>query len=90
MKSLFFYLFGIITALYAFVIMFNLYAPELMDDYWLDYVAIHYPDLWYYGSLTTAIVFILFLIIFVYNLEKGTNHEKREPLLIKSKEEENE
>ena len=89
MKSLFFYLFGIITALYAFVIAFNLYAPELMDDYWLDYVAIHYPNLWYYGSLTTAIVFILFLIIFVYNLGKGTNHEKREPLLIKSKEEEN-
>lgn len=89
MKALFYYLFGWFSALYAFVILFNVYAPEFMDDYWLDYLAVNHPNAWYYGSLIISTILILFVLIFVYNLGKGTNHEKREPLLIK-KEEENE
>lgn len=86
MKSLFFYLFGIITALYAFVLLFNAYAPEFMDDYWLDYIAKHYSKVWYYGSFTIAFILILFTIIFVYNLGKGTSHGKKE-LLFKKEDE---
>lgn len=82
MKALFFYLFGIISALYAFVILFNLYGPEFIDDYWLDYLVINYPNLWYYSSFTISCILILFIIVFVYNLGKGTNYERKEKLLI--------
>lgn len=89
MKTLFYYLFGWISALYAFTILFNLYGQEFIDDYWLDYMAVNYPKVWYYGSLTVATILIIFVLIFVFNLGKGTNHERRESSLIK-KEEENE
>lgn len=81
MKALFYYTFGWISALYAFVILFNLYGQEFIDDYWLDYLAVNYPKVWYYGSFTVATILILFVLVFVFNLGKETNHEKREPLL---------
>ena len=50
MKTLFYYLFGWVSALYAFTILFNLYGQEFIDDYWLDYLAVNYPKVWYYGQ----------------------------------------
>ena len=50
MKSLFYYLFGIMTALYAFVILFDLCAPIYLDDYYLDILYTKYAKEWYYGN----------------------------------------
>ena len=89
MKSLFYYLFGIMTALYAFIVLFDLYAPVYLDDYYIDTLVRNYAQEWHYINLTIAAITSLFAIIWIYNLGKGTNHEKKEPLLI-NKEEENE
>ena len=88
MKPLFYYLFGIMTALYAFVILFDLCAPVYLDDYYIDMLMQNYAQEWYYTNLTVSAVTIFFVIIWIYNLGRGANHEKKEPLLIK--EEENE
>lgn len=87
MKSLFYYLFGIMTVLYAFVILFDLYAPVYLDDYYIDTLVQNYAQEWYYTNLTVAAVTILFVIVWIYNLGRGANHEKKEPLLTKEKEE---
>ena len=89
MKSLFYFLFGIMIALYAFVILFDLYAPVYLDDYYMDKLAVDYATEWYYTNISISIISILFSIIWIYNLGKGANHEKKEPLLI-NKEKENE
>lgn len=86
MKSLFYYLFGIITALYAFVILFDLYAPIYLDDYYLDILYTKYAKEWYYGNIIVSSISLFFTLVWVYILGKGTNHEKREPLLIKEEE----
>ena len=89
MKSLFYYLFGIMTALYAFVILFDLYAPIYLDDHYLDILYTKYAKEWYYGNIIVSSISLFFTLVWVYILGKGTNHEKKEPLLI-NKEEENE
>ena len=89
MKSLFYYLFGIMTVLYAFIVLFDLYAPVFLDDYYIDTLVQNYAQEWYYTNLTVSAVTIFFVIVWIYNLGRGTNHEKKEPLLI-NKEEENE
>lgn len=87
MKSLFYFLFGIMIALYAFVILFDLYAPVYLDNYYMDKLAVDYATEWYYTNISISIVSILFSIIWIYNLGKGTNHEK-EPLLTNKEENE--
>lgn len=70
------------TALYAFMVLFNQYSYEFLDDYWIEYIVKNHAKVWYYSNFIIAFIFILFVIIFVYNLGKGTNHERKEPLLI--------
>lgn len=89
MKQLFYFLFGITIALYAFMICFDLYAPIYLDDYYLDILYTKYAKEWYYGNIIVSSISLFFALVWVYTLGKGTNHEKREPLLI-NKEEENE
>ena len=89
MKSLFYYLFGIMTALYAFVILFDLYAPVYLDDYYMDMLVQNYAQEWYYANFAVSVITIFFVLVWVYNMGRGTNHEKKEPLLI-NKEEKNE
>ena len=88
MKPLFYYLFGIITALYAFVILFDLCAPVYLDNYYMDMLMQSYAQEWYYTNLAVSAITIFFVLVWVYNMGRGTNHEK-EPLLT-NKEEENE
>lgn len=88
MKSLFYYLFGIATMLYAFVVLFDLWAPIYLDDYYLDVLATTYSKEWYYSNLTVAAIMFIFIIIWVFILGKGTSHEKKEKLLINDKKEE--
>lgn len=88
MKSLFYFLFGIIIALYAFVVCFDLYAPVYLDNYYLDILYTKYAKEWYYGNIIVSSVFLFFTLVWVYMLGKGTNHEKKEPLFINKKENE--
>lgn len=91
MKSLFYYLFGIITMLYLITVSFDYFAPIYLDDYYLDLLVIKYSKEWYYGNLIIAITMCVFTIIWVYTLGRGTSHEKKEKLLTNDrKEEENE
>ena len=89
MKQLFYFLFGIIVALYAFTILFDVCGPVYLDDYYLDKLVTNYSNEWYYANLSISAITLFFLIVWIYNLGRGTNHEKKEPLLI-NKEEENE
>ena len=89
MKPLFYYLFGIITVLYAFVILFDLCAPVYLDDYYMDMLMQNYAQEWYYTNISVSAITIFFVLVWVYNMGRGTSHEKKEPLLI-NKEEENE
>ena len=90
MKSLFYYLFGIFTVLYALVILFDLWAPIYLDDYYLDLLTVNYSKEWYYTNVGVASIMFIFIMIWVFTLGKGTSHEKKEKLLINNKEEENE
>lgn len=89
MKSLFYFLFGIIVALYAFVILFDVCGPIYLDDYYMDKLVTNYSNEWYYTNLSISAIALFFTIVWIYNLGRGTSHEKKEPLLI-NKEEENE
>lgn len=84
MKNVFYYFFGIITALYAFMVLFDLYAPEFIDDYWLDILCNEYAQEWYYSNIIIAAIMILCTIVWVYNLGRSAKElEEKEPLLIK-------
>lgn len=72
MKSLFYFLFGIIIALYAFVILFDLYAPIYLDDYYLDILYTKYAKEWYYGNIIMCSISLFFVLVWVYTLGKGT------------------
>ena len=56
MKPLFYYLFGIMTALYAFVILFDLCAPVYVDDYYMDMLMQNYAQEWYYTNLAVSAI----------------------------------
>lgn len=87
MKNVFCYFFGIMTALYAFMVLFDLYAPEFIDDYWLDILCNKYAQEWYYSNIIIAAIMILCTIIWVYNLGRSAKElEEKEPLLIKKEE----
>ena len=88
MKPLFYFIFGIITALYAGIILFDLYAPVYLDDYYVDTLMQNYAQEWYYTNLIASAIVICFIIIWIYNIGEGTNHEKKEPLLINKEENE--
>ena len=80
MKQLFYFLFGIIIALYAFMILFDVCGPIYLDDYYMDKLVTNYSTEWYYANLSISAIALFFTIVWVYMLGKGTNHEK-EPLL---------
>lgn len=91
MKPLFYFLFGIIIALYAFVILFDVCGPIYLDDYYIDKLVTNYSNEWYYTNISVSTIALFFIIVWIYNLSKGTNHEKKEPLFInKEEKEENE
>lgn len=87
MKSLFYFLFGIIVALYAFMVLFDVCGPIYLDDYYIDKLIVNYSNEWYYTNLSISAITLFFTIVWIYNLGKGTNHEKKEPLLTNKEEE---
>lgn len=87
MKALFYYLFGIVTALYVAVFCFDAYAPVFLDDYYLEKLTREYAREWYNVNMAIAIIGAVFALVWAWNLGKGTNHEKKEPLLTKEEKE---
>ena len=87
MKPTFYFLFGIIIALYAFMVLFDVCGPIYLDDYYMDKLVTNYSNGWYYTNLSISAITLFFTIVWIYNLGKGTNHEKKEPLLTNKKEE---
>lgn len=86
--KLFHYIFGFMTALFIFSILFNLHCEEFIDDYWLNILHTYYAQEWYYTCLTIGALEIICTTIWIYNLGKGANELSREPLI--KKEEDNE
>ena len=46
MKSLFYFTFGVMVMLFTFVALFNAYAVEYLDDYYVDLLYSNYFDYW--------------------------------------------
>lgn len=87
MRALFYYLFGIITALFGFVITFKLCYKEVVDDYYIQLLHQQYMDEYLAISAGITSIFLVCTWVFIYNLGKGTNNDKREPLFKKEDEE---
>ena len=64
-------------ALYAFVILFDLYAPVYLDDYYMDKLMQNYAQEWYYTNIVVSAITIFFTIIWIYNLGKGQIMRKK-------------
>lgn len=86
MKALFYYLFGILSVLLCEIHIFNSYADIYLDDYYIELLYNVYPTQLIYINTIVSVLWSIFAIIFVFMLGRGTNHEKREPLLIKKEE----
>ena len=86
MKALFYYLFGILSALLCGIHVFNSYADIYLDDYYVELLYNVYPTQLIYINTIVSVLWSIFAIIFVFMLGRSTNHEKREPLLIKEEE----
>lgn len=86
--KVFYYIFGFMTALFIFSILFNLNCEEFIDDYWLNILYNHYAQEWFYTDLTIGALQIMCTIIWIYNLGKSANELSKEPLI--KKEEDNE
>ena len=82
MKSAFYYLYGVITTIQIFAMLFTAYAPIYLDDYWVDYLYLDHEKDLRYCNLIIAIIMFIFTIIWVYCQGQSANHEKKEPLLI--------
>ena len=83
--KLFHYTYGIISAVFAFMVAFNFNASEFIDEYWLDILYDHYAKEWWYTNVIISGLFVMYTLIWVYNLGKGI--EEKEPSLIKKENE---
>lgn len=80
MKALFYYLFGIATALYMFVLLFNAYAFELLSDYYINILKQH-GDILFYVNMTITAIQILFCVTVINNFFcKLTKEDENEEL----------
>lgn len=93
--KLFYYLYGVISMLFLFVITFDYFAYEVLDDYYIELLKHQYNQAWGYTNLVTTFAFVLFSIIWIYH--QGVNSVKEiakqyeeEEKLLNNKIEENE
>lgn len=80
MRSLFYFTFGIIIMLFVFTALFNTYAVEYLDDYYVDLLYSTYLNDWKMINTIVAAIFILYVLTFAFMLGKGVKNN--EPLFI--------
>ena len=80
MKSLFYFTFGIMVMLFTFVALFNTYAVEYLDSYYVDLLYSTYFNDWKIINKIIAIILILYISTFAFMLGKGV--KDKEPLFI--------
>lgn len=86
MKNLFYFTFGILFTLIMLLFCVDNYGREFIQDYWTH--LIYYGDLkdaWLTTKSITCAIFILYAVIFVFNLGKSANHKEQEEPEIKIK-----
>lgn len=88
---MFYFLYGIISALFAVMVTFNHLAPEILDDYYIELLNNEYFHIWKYTNLTIASIFIICCIIWIYcqGMDAAKEISKQieeEPLINKSNE----
>lgn len=76
MKSLFYFTFGIMVMLFTFIALFNTYAVEYLDDYYVDLLYSTYFDDWKMINRIIAIILILYASTFAFMLGKGTKDKE--------------
>lgn len=80
MRSLFYFTFGIIIMLFVFAALFNTYAVEYLDDYYVDLLYSTYLNDWKMINTIVAAILILYVLTFAFILGKGV--KDNEPLFI--------
>lgn len=77
MKSLFYFTFGIMVMLFTFVALFNTYAVEYLDSYYVDLLYSTYFNDWKMINKIIAIILILYISTFAFMLGKGINDKEQ-------------
>lgn len=77
MKSLFYFTFGIMVMLFIFVALFNTYAVEYLDGYYVDLLYSTYFNDWKMINKIIAIILILYISTFAFMLGKGINDKEQ-------------
>lgn len=77
MKSLFYFTFGVMVMLFTFVALFNTYAVEYLDDYYVDLLYSTYFNDWKMINRIIAIILILYISTFAFMLGKGINDKEQ-------------
>ena len=70
MKSLFYFTLGIVVTLFTFVALFNTYAVEYLDDYYVDLLYSTYFNDWKIINKIISIILILYSSTFAFMLGK--------------------
>lgn len=77
MKSLFYFTFGVMVMLFTFIALFNTYAIEYLDDYYVDLLYSTYFNDWKMINKIIAIILILYISTFAFMLGKGINDKEQ-------------
>lgn len=72
--KLFYYLYGVISMLFIFMLLFDLYGPIYIDDYYMDILHIKYHDEWWYTNVGISTLVLMFSIIFLCLPDKKNNY----------------
>lgn len=75
MKSLAYFLYGIITTLAVAMYTFNQTMEIWLDDYYVDLFYGEWQMYWTITSLTIAILYGISCTIWIYNQGKGANEQ---------------
>lgn len=79
MKHLFYFLFGILTAIMAIVFGVEHYGREFIQDYWIEQMWYGELQQLYNGIKTTIIIiYLMFIVSWTYMQGKNAAHEMKE------------
>ena len=77
MKSLFYFLFGVVCMLFAFAFTFDVYSINFVEDFYLDLLHTVYEQEYRYFNILVSSLFVSFLMVWVYNLGSGSKQKER-------------